>query len=96
MCLEHRAAVIRDASMPVDQVPPGARTDRLLALQQKARACAQHAQQLAARAAELGVTQYSGSVSNASLSSNAGGEADSQQQQPPDAGQSQAQHHLLP
>ena len=91
MCLEDRAAVIREASMLVDQLPPGAETDRLLALQQRAWACAQDAQQLAARAAELGVTQYSGSVSTASLSSNAGEEAEGGEQQPPDAGQSQAQ-----
>ncbi len=77
--------------MAVDQLPPGADTDRLLALQQKAHACAQQAQQLAARAAELGVTQYSGSVSTASLSSTQGEEADGGEQQSPDAGQSQAQ-----
>ena len=72
--------------MAVDQLPPGADTDRLLALQQKAHACAQQAQQLAARAAELGVTQYSGSVSTAPLSSTQGEEADSQQQHPDEAG----------
>ena len=91
MSLEDRAAVIGAASMAVDQLPPGAETDRLLALQQKAQACARHAQQLAARAAELGVTQYSGSVSTASLSSCAGEEADGGEQHPSDAGQSQAQ-----
>ena len=86
MSLEDRAAVTGEASMAVDQLPPGADTDRLLALQQKAHACAQQAQQLAARAAELGVTQYSGSVSTAPLSSTQGEEADSQQQHPDEAG----------